>query len=109
VLADGFSGEIQEHGYWGGMRDRIPLSQTDAIARAGESIVERGGGRVRVRPGRGICLIRSGQDWTDTDSDERAMYLDEVEPVLRAGMDSLRDEGDAVGCYCNRYLTGAGS
>ena len=25
VLADGFSGEVQEHAYWGGMRDRIPL------------------------------------------------------------------------------------
>jgi len=105
VLADGYSGEIQEHGYWGGMRDRIPLSQTDAMAAAGESVVERDGGRVRVRAGRGICLIRSGQDWTDTDGDERAMYLDDVEPVLRAGMEFLRDEGGAVGCYCNRYLT----
>jgi len=25
--------------------------------------------------------------------------------VLRAGMDFLRDEGSAIGCYCNRYLT----
>ena len=35
---------------------------------------------------------------------ERRMYLDEVEPVLRAGMDFLRDEGRTVGCYANRYL-----
>jgi aldoxime dehydratase len=32
------------------------------------------------------------------------MYLDEVEPVLRAGMDFLRDDGLSVGCYANRYV-----
>src|SRR6266702_1273880 len=32
VIADGMRGEVQEHAYWGGMRDRIPLSQTDAMA-----------------------------------------------------------------------------
>jgi aldoxime dehydratase len=29
VVADGMSGEVQEHAYWGGMRDRIPKSQTN--------------------------------------------------------------------------------
>ncbi|MCO1657972.1 phenylacetaldoxime dehydratase family protein [Pseudonocardia humida] len=105
VLADGMSGEVQEHAYWGGMRDRIPLSQTDPMAPSGEPVVESGGGRVRVRPGSGLCLIRSGQDWTATEGDERAMYLRDVEPVLRAGMDFLRDEGRAIGCYANRYAT----
>lgn len=105
VLADGFSGEIQEHAYWGGMRDRIPASQTDALAPAGSPVVERTGGRVRVRPAEGICLIRSGQDWIDTDGEERRMYLEDVEPVLRAGMDFLRADGAAIGCYANRYLT----
>ena len=51
-----------------------------------------------------LCLIRSGQDWSDTDGGERRMYLNEVEPVLRADMDFLRDEGRTVGCYANRYL-----
>ena len=32
------------------------------------------------------------------------MYLDDVEPVLREGMDFLRDEGLAIGCYANRYM-----
>jgi aldoxime dehydratase len=35
---------------------------------------------------------------------ERRMYLDDVEPVLRAGLDFLRDEGRTVGCYANRYM-----
>ena len=35
VLADGMSGEVQEHAYWGGMRDRIPKSQTSEMAPSG--------------------------------------------------------------------------
>ena len=35
VLADAMSGEVQEHAYWGGMRDRIPKSQTSEMAPAG--------------------------------------------------------------------------
>lgn len=105
VLADGWSGEVAEHGYWGGMRDRLPRSQTDPLAATGSPSAERDGDRVRIRPHGGMCLIRSGQDWTDTDDAEREMYLRDVEPVLRAGMDFLRAEGTGIGCYTNRYLT----
>jgi aldoxime dehydratase len=98
------SGIVMEHAYWGGMRDRIPASQTDALAPAGAPSIERDGMRAIVRGHEHLCLIRSGQDWSDTDAGERAMYLDDVEPVLRAGMDFLRDEGAAFGCFANRYL-----
>lgn len=104
ALATGWSDEVAEHGYWGGMRDRIPLAQTEALAPVGDPRVERDGGRVRIRPHAGMCLIRSGQDWTDTDGDEREMYLRDVEPVLRAGMDFLSAEGHPIGCSSNRYL-----
>jgi aldoxime dehydratase len=104
VLADAMSGEIQEHAYWGGMRDRIPLSQTSDMAPDGSPRVARDGARIRVLPHDNICLIRSGQDWSDTAAVERAMYLDDVEPVLRKGMDFLRDEGVSIGCYSNRYV-----
>lgn len=33
--ASGFSDTVQEHAYWGGARDRIPLSQTDDLAPSG--------------------------------------------------------------------------
>ncbi|MBR0752729.1 phenylacetaldoxime dehydratase family protein [Bradyrhizobium jicamae] len=104
VLADAMSGEVQEHAYWGGMRDRIPLSQTDAMAPGGEPRAIREGGRIRIVAHDNLCLIRSGQDWSDTEASERRMYLDDVEPVLREGMDFLRDDGLAVGCYANRYM-----
>ena len=104
VIAEGMSGEVQEHAYWGGMRDRIPLSQTDPMSPAGNAELIRDGARLRVKANDNLCLIRSGQDWSDTEASERKLYLDDVEPVLREGMDFLRDDGFAIGCYANRYM-----
>jgi aldoxime dehydratase len=104
VLAEAMSDEVQEHAYWGGMRDRIPLSQTSEMAPGGAARAVRDGASIRVIAHDNLCLIRSGQDWSDTESSERKMYLDDVEPVLREGMDFLRDEGVAIGCYANRYM-----
>ena len=95
---------VQEHAYWGGARDRIPLSQSDEMAPAGKPQVVAEGARLRVLPHENLCLIRSGQDWADTEADESHMYQHDVEPVLREGMDFLRDEGLAIGCFANRYM-----
>jgi aldoxime dehydratase len=103
-LADGLSGEVTEHAYWGGARDRIPLAQTAPLAPGDPPVIVDSGERRVIRGQHNLCLIRSGQDWTETDGDERRMYVDEVEPVLRAGMDFLRDDGRAIGCYANRYM-----
>ncbi|HKS45826.1 MAG TPA: phenylacetaldoxime dehydratase family protein [Amycolatopsis sp.] len=103
-LSEKFSGPVAEHEYWGGARDRIPLAQTDPLD-AGEPPVASGDRRRRVVRGQhNLCLIRSGQDWTDTDDDERRMYLEDIEPTLRAGMEFLRDDGLSVGCFANRYV-----
>ena len=64
VLAEMMSGEIQEHAYWGGMRDRIPLSQTDEMPPVGNVRHIRDGLCIRVIPNENLCLIRSGQDWS---------------------------------------------
>jgi aldoxime dehydratase len=105
ALAKGFSGPVREHGYWGGMRDRMPASQRDWLHDPGDLRVERDGERIRVRPRGSLCLIRSGQDWSDSEPDERACYLEVIEPTLRRGMEFLRDQGRKVGCLANRYLT----
>jgi aldoxime dehydratase len=104
TLAHGMSDTVLEHAYWGGARDRIPASQTDAMEAQGQPQVLRDGPLVSVRPHGNLCLIRSGQDWSDTAADERTMYQRDVEPVLRAGMDFLRDDGVKIGCYANRYV-----
>lgn len=108
VAKGDMSGEISEHGYWGSMRDRLPLSQTDALQSDGTlSIVEGRAGpgqRVHVQGHANLAMIRSGQDWTETTDGERRLYSESIEPVLRAGMDFLRDEGVSIGCYANRYM-----
>jgi aldoxime dehydratase len=102
------SGEIEEHGYWGSARDRFPISQTDWMEATGELTVVEGdpdsGGRVVVRGHDNICVIRSGQDWRAAGPEERDLYLDEILPTLQDGMDFLRDQGQAHGCYVNRFV-----
>lgn len=105
VVMGGISDVIQEHGYWGSMRDRIPLSQTDAMSPQGVlARQDTASGRVVIRGHKNVAVIRSGQDWTDTAGDERRVYLEDIEPTLKAGMDFLRDQGQAIGCYSNRYV-----
>jgi aldoxime dehydratase len=109
VTAEALSDMVQEHAYWGGMRDRIPLSQTDAMKADGGPKADGANGHVRIVPHENLCLIRSGQDWSDTDDAERKMYIEDVEPVLRAGMEFLRDDGLSCGCFANRYMRVVGS
>ncbi|TCK25167.1 phenylacetaldoxime dehydratase family protein [Pseudonocardia endophytica] len=104
-LAQGYSDQVLEHAYWGSMRDRMPASQDEDLDDPGHLEVERDGDVVRVRPTGSVCLIRSGQDWSDTAGDERERYLTDIEPRLREGMDFLHEEGPDVGCWSNRYLT----
>ncbi|KAK3315655.1 heme-containing dehydratase protein [Apodospora peruviana] len=114
------SEEVREHGYWGSMRDRIPLAQTDGLAGAGtllkassppdpNSVVATTTttttrNRVVVPGRKNLAVIRSGQDWLDTTPEERTLYLDTMHPVLIKGMDFLRDYGDEIGCYSCRFM-----
>lgn len=108
AVMDSISGDIQEHGYWGSARERFPISQTDRMLANGELRIFSGdpkkGGRVVVQGHDNITLIRSGQDWVNADEQERALYFNEMLPSLQDGMDFLRDEGQSVGCYSNRFV-----
>jgi hypothetical protein len=119
-MCEYFSEPILEHGYWGSMRDRIPVTQTDALegSKRTDSMVDGankwGGGeqkdagvyshRVRVQGQKNLCVIRSGQDWSATRPEERKLYLEKMHPTLIKGMEFLRDKGDEVGCYSNRFM-----
>jgi aldoxime dehydratase len=103
-LAESMSGEIREHGYWGSMRDRLPASQTDGLRAGAAAEAPALGKRVSMGGFENLALIRSGQDWSDTQGEERQLYLQTIEPRLREGMDYLRDQGAAIGCLGNRYL-----
>lgn len=104
AAVDGLSGEIREHTYWGGARDRLPLAQIDPLEPRGHPEPHADGNLVRVTGQDNLCLIRSGQEWTETAGDERRMYLEDVEPALRAGMAFLQDDGLSIGCIANRYM-----
>ncbi|SEP62151.1 aldoxime dehydratase [Pseudomonas sp. NFACC02] len=108
AVMDGISGEIEEHGYWGSARDRFAISQTDWMQPTSELQVISGdpakGGRVVVRGHDNLTLIRSGQDWAEAGEQERALYFNEMLPPLQDGMNFLRDEGQALGCYSNRFV-----
>lgn len=104
VAAEQVSGEIAEHGYWGSMRDRLPVSQTSALEPSGGLRFTRDGEHVVVHPHDGIALIRSGQDWIETTGEPRERWLGAIQPVLREGMDFLTEQGRPIGCYANRLL-----
>lgn len=108
-LAQGMSDEMQEHAYYGSMRDRLPIAQTAPLH--GESgdfsaiKISEQTTRIRIKGKENLSLIRSGQDWEDTQNKERALYLNDVEPILHQGMDFLASEGLAEGCFNCRYMT----
>ncbi|USG60998.1 phenylacetaldoxime dehydratase family protein [Sneathiella marina] len=110
-IARGMSGETDTHGYWGSARDRLPRAQTEALEptaalKAGSEIRPETRGRlVSIAPHENLCLLRSGQDWSDTEQQERDFYLREVKPFLDRGMLEIRDGGAGIGCFFNRYMT----
>lgn len=105
-LADGMSDEITEHGYWGSARDRLPAAQCHTLEGSTEAlIINHVGKRTLISGHHNLCLIRSGQDWSMTQAEERVKYLTEVEPILREGMNFLRDQGHTAGCLSCRYMT----
>jgi hypothetical protein len=97
--------EIVEHGSWRSMRDRIPLSQTGAQAPDGSECQQKhGNGRATVTAHKNLAVIRSDQDWTAAQGEEKLLCLDEIEPTLRIGKPDLRDGSAGISCYRNLYV-----
>ncbi len=110
VSADAMRGPILEHGYAGGMRDRIPLSDTNDLRNpagmAGNLHARTGddGLRVLVTPPENMCVIRSGQNWEFCSPEQRRWYLEKLHPVLLEGMRFLRDNPWEANCYSLRFV-----
>ncbi|KAK3047111.1 hypothetical protein LTR09_011443 [Extremus antarcticus] len=112
-MQESISGPIQQHVYWGSMRDRLPASQTDhltgektpeGVHDTNSSLADTRTRRIRVTGRQNLAIIRSGQDWSNTKPLEREKYLNTMHPVLIRGMDFLRDKGDEVGCFSCRLM-----
>jgi hypothetical protein len=102
-MQENITGEMEVHAYCGSMRDHLAAAQDDELK--GENGTANGNesrgnfSHIRV-PGRtNLCVIRSGQDWSDTLPAECKLYLETMHPVLVKGMNFLRDDGRDIGCY----------
>jgi len=110
LSADDLAGPIKEHGYPGGMRDRIALSETDDLKRLAsvgvplKAQATDNGSRVLITPPEKMCVIRSGQNWSFCDEQEKAYYLKKLHPVLLKGMRFLRDNPAETSCYALRFV-----
>lgn len=110
TLGKPFDKPVLEHNYWGGMRDRIAASDTDPLDSViGDSLptiqlVESRGKRLNSAIPNNFCLIRSGQNWSDSSDKELETYLDVVRPNLTAGMAFLRDNPQETGCASCRLM-----
>lgn len=105
----GITGPIREHAYWGAMRDRIPLSASDALQSSRSDLTPHNPGvtlgrRLHIAMPENVCLIRSGQNFTDCGPEEADIYHAKVGPVLAAGMTYLRDHPLDTGCLSCRFM-----
>ena len=104
-------GPIREHAYWGGMRDRLPISRHDWLDSPKGNVLEARlplasyGRRITVTAPANLAIIRSGQDLSAAAEDERAMYDEVVRGNLVAGMAFLAESGVEAGCCACRYMT----
>jgi len=91
------------------MRDRIPNSLKDAFVSPLGNKLQRSaprdtfGKRWRVKAPTNLCYIRSGQDHSYCGAEQRQTYVDEIAPVLKSGMDFLRDNPEETGCCSLRF------
>ncbi|WP_172598804.1 phenylacetaldoxime dehydratase family protein [Sphingobium sp. YG1] len=98
--------DVQEHSYWGSMRDRMAASREDELAPQGQfsAASTSSAHRIVVEGHHNLALIRSGQNWEAMSGAQLSTYQSEIMPVLDAGMAFLSNEGTAIGCLTNRVL-----
>jgi aldoxime dehydratase len=103
LLAGAIAGPIREHGYWGSMRDRIPLAQTDELSTDGGFSIATDGSLTRISAPGNLAVIRTGQDWNGASTEESACYLDMIEPTVKVSLEFMNHMGVEIGCLCSRY------
>jgi Haem-containing dehydratase len=95
------------HGYWGSARDRLVAAVSDPLdpVTAEEPVLDGTlGRRVRVQAPGNACFIRTSQDIASATDDQCAVYANDVEPSLLAGVRFLRENGAESGCIGIRFV-----
>jgi hypothetical protein len=96
----------QQHGYWGGTRDRIRISEKDRLENAQGPALPQSPGRPKghgeivdvVMPANAV-VARGGPDWSKCKETERAIFDASVHPAFIAGCEYLMDDPADAGCY----------
>ncbi|CAN7780628.1 phenylacetaldoxime dehydratase family protein [Variovorax sp. LjRoot175] len=91
-------------GYYGAMRDRIPLAARDPLdAPEGAMLVAQSGRagygeRWRITPPHNLAVIRSANTWGRMDEEQLADYERNLQQPLQDGMAYLRESPLPTGC-----------
>lgn len=97
-------------GYFGAMRDRLPVSAIDRLLSPyGEDVPlasfdEQCAQRIRLEVPHNVVSIRSGQYWQQAPADQFDDYLNNLQPKLDVGMQYLQDNAVATGCLSLRSM-----
>ena len=96
------------HGYWGSARDRMVATVNDDLDAQGQFTSSAPqntlGKRIRITAPKNTCLIKTTQDLSLTNNEQLAIYRDNVEPALHAGLNYLRGNGQEAGCIGMRFV-----
>ena len=98
--------ETLDHGYWGGLRDRVDAYRKEDLAGgAGDKPADNGvaddtlGKTFAVKMPANVCLANGNGDWTHSHGQERDLYLNDVHPAFERANEYLRDEPEDAGCF----------
>ncbi|MGF6758094.1 phenylacetaldoxime dehydratase family protein [Paraburkholderia sp. GAS42] len=98
-------------GYFGAMRDRIPLAACDRLETDATDALSRpssdqriGARRWFVHPPHNLAMIRSASFWGNCDDEQKADYDEKLRDPLARGMDFLRTNPIETGCCSLRFL-----
>ncbi|MCW2306891.1 phenylacetaldoxime dehydratase family protein [Rhodobium gokarnense] len=102
-------------GYFGAMRDRIPLAAVETFpSMAGDRLAppvrrETRGARWVVEAPGNLAVIRSATFWGNCDREQREDFEEKLRVPLEKGMSYLRDNAVPAGCCSLRYQQSIGA
>ena len=95
-------------GYYGAMRDRLPLAAVDTFEPGQPALVPAPGrvtegARLRIGLPHNLAVIRSAAYWGRCDAEQAEDYMRDLRAPLERGMNFLQDSPEETGCCSLRF------
>lgn len=108
VMFKDFKGPIREHNYFGGMRDRLKVSEVNLLEGNDKELIKQSkietiGKRIHLKTPKNLAVIRSAQNLTKCKGEELERYMSKVYPHLIKGMEFIATNPKETGCACSRF------